>query len=183
MYVTILDLVLILIIFVFVAFGFTMGLVQAIGSLVGIFLGTWVAGLYYVSFAELLTPIFLGNALTANIVSFILIFTVVNRLTGLAFWFVNKAFNLISIIPFTKSLNRILGAILGLVEGALAIGIVLYFIVHLPIPESFRGFVVDSQVAEFFIAQAAILVPLLPSALTLFTTWGYDALSTLDKTN
>jgi len=165
MYVTILDLVLILIIFVFVAFGFTMGLVQAVGSLVGIFLGTWVAGLYYASFAELLTPIFLGNALAANIISFILIFTVVNRLTGFAFWFVNKAFNLISIIPFTKSLNRILGAILGLVEGVLAIGIVLYFVSQLPIPESFLGFITDSPIAQFFIAQAAILVPLLPDII------------------
>lgn len=168
MYLTILDLILILILFVFIAFGFTMGLIQAIGAIVGLVVGTWVAGLYYEPMAQWLEPIILGHATAARIISFILIFTVVNRLSGLAFWFISKVFKLFSIIPFTKSLNRILGAILGLLEGVLAIGVVMYFITQLPISEWYSGIIADSQVAVLFISLAGVLVPLLPEIINTF---------------
>ncbi len=128
MFLTILDLVLVLVLFIFITFGFVLGLVQAIGSLVGLALGTWLAGHYYQPLAAWLTPIFLGHSIAANIVAFTLIFAVSNRAVGLLFWILNKIFNLVSIIPFTKTLNRILGAVLGLIEGVLASGVVLYFI-------------------------------------------------------
>ena|SRR3989344_5534056 len=165
MYVTILDLILILILFVFVAFGFTMGLIQAIGALAGVVLGTWVAGMYYEQFASWLEPILLGQALSARIIAFVVIFTLANRLTGLLFWGVNKAFNLISIIPFTKSLNRLLGAVLGLVEGVLAIGIILYFVNQLPIIQWVSDIISESMVANALMSFARILVPLLPEII------------------
>lgn len=168
MYLTILDLILILILFVFVAFGFTMGLVQAVGAIIGLVLGTWVAGLYYEPMAQWLEPIILGHATTARILSFIILFTVVNRLSGLAFWFINKVFKLFTLIPFTKSINRLLGAILGFVEGVLAIGVVLYFISQLPISEWYSGIIDGSQVAGLFIAMAGVLVPLLPEIINQF---------------
>lgn len=168
MYFTILDLILILIIFVFIAFGFVLGLIQAIGSIVGIVLGTWLAGIFYEPLAQWLEPILLGHAVAARIIAFILIFTLANRLVGLAFWIINKIFNIISIIPFTKSLNRILGAILGFIEGVLAIGVVLYFISQLPISQWFGGVIADSFVAQFFIQMSGILIPLLPDVIKVF---------------
>lgn len=169
MYLTILDLVLILILFLFIAFGFAMGLVQAIGALVGIVVGTWVAGQYYEALGAWLEPILLGQALTARIIAFIVIFTLANRLVGILFWFINKVFNIISIIPFAKSLNRLLGAILGLVEGVLALGIILYFISSLPIVDWFGDILIGSKVAQLLIDLSAILVPLLPDLLRQFS--------------
>lgn len=168
MFFTILDLVLILIIFVFIAFGFVLGLISAIGSIVGIVLGTWLAGMFYQPLAEWLTPIFLGHSVSASIIAFILIFTLVNRVTGLVFWMLNKIFNLISFIPFTKSLNRILGAVLGFIEGVLAIGIVLYFISRLPITEWFSEVILNSFIAQFFIKTSSFLAPLLPDVIKVF---------------
>ena len=165
MFLTILDLILILVLFVFVAFGFTMGLVQAIGAIIGIVLGTWVAGLYFEPVGAWLEPILLGQATTARIIAFIVIFTLVNRIVGLGFWFVNKIFKIFTIIPFTKSINRILGAILGLIEGVLAIGVIFYFVTQLPISQWYSGIIDNSQVAGLFIALAGVLIPLLPEII------------------
>lgn len=166
MYFSFLDLGIILVIFIFISFGFVAGLLSAIGSLVGIVVGTWAAGAFYGEVANWLTPIFLGNQATASIVAFILVFTLVNRGIGLIFWLLNKLFGIISLIPFTKSLNRILGAILGFIEGVLATGVILYFISHLPIAGDFlNNAIATSPIAQLVIWVAGILVPLLPEIL------------------
>ena len=165
MFLTILDLVLILILFLFIAFGFALGLVQTIGALIGVVLGAWLAGIYYEPVGAWLDPILLGQSATARIIAFILIFTLINRLIGLIFWFINKIFNIISIIPFTKSLNRLLGAIFGLLEGTLALGIILYFASQFTISEWWMGIISGSKVALWLIEMAGILTPLLPELL------------------
>ncbi|NUM25477.1 MAG: CvpA family protein [Candidatus Buchananbacteria bacterium] len=165
MYLSILDLVLILVIFAFVAFGFALGLVQSIGALVGVVAGTWLAGMYYEPVAGWLEIILLGNAVAARVIAFILLFTIVNRLVGLAFWLVNKIFNLISIIPFAKSFNRILGALFGLIEAVLAIGTIVYFTVQLAPIDWWQTAVAGSQVAQLLIQLASILTPLLPEII------------------
>jgi len=165
MFFTIFDLILLLILFLFIAFGFALGLVQTIGALIGVVVGSWLAGQWYEPVGEWLTPILLGHATAAKIVAFILVFTLVNRLIGLVFWFINKIFNLISIIPFTKSLNRLLGAVLGLLEGTLSLGIILYFASQITISDWWLGIINDSQVASLLMMAAGILTPLLPKIL------------------
>ncbi|MDX9892858.1 MAG: CvpA family protein [Patescibacteria group bacterium] len=170
MYLTILDLVLVFIVFIFVAFGFAMGLVQTVGALVGVVLGAWLAGIYYDSIAVWLSPFMLGNDIMAKIVAFILIFTIINRLSGLVFWIINKFFNILSIIPFAKSLNRILGALLALVEGILTLGVILYFAGQFEISEWWQGIISGSIVAGWLIEMARILTPLLPQILDKVTS-------------
>jgi len=109
--------------------GFFMGLISAIGALIGIVAGMWLAGIYFMDLAGWLTPYLLGNEGIAKAVAFILIFTIVNRLVALVFWVVNKVFHLVSIIPFLKSINRFGGALLGFVEGALITGTAIFVIV------------------------------------------------------
>ena len=165
MFLTIFDLVLILIIFCFVAFGFAMGLVQSLGALIGIVLGAFLAGKFYLPVADWLTPIFLGNVNTAKIVAFVIVFTIINRSLGLIFYIINKVFNLISIVPFLKSFNRLLGALFGLVEGVFFLGIILHFVTRLTIAVWFNEIIASSQVAYFLIFIAKILTPLLPDVI------------------
>lgn len=165
MFLTILDLVLLLILFLFIAFGFALGLVQTIGALIGVVAGVWLAGIFYEPVGSWLEPILLGHATTARIIAFILVFTIVNRLVGFIFWFINKIFNLISIIPFTKGLNRLLGALLGFIEGTLAIGIVLYFASRVTISDWWIGILTASKVAQWLMEMAGILTPLLPEVI------------------
>jgi len=165
MFLTILDLILILILFLFIAFGFALGLVQTIGALIGVVAGAYLAGVFYEPLGAWLEPILLGHGNTARIIAFIVIFVLVNRLIGLIFWFINKIFNLISIIPFTKSLNRILGALLGFLEGTLVLGLIIYFVSRFEISEWFTGVLAGSKVAMWLNWVAGILAPLLPDLL------------------
>ena len=89
----------------------------------------------------------------------------VTSLAALVFWLVNKIFHLISIIPFTKSLNRLLGALFGFLEGSLVLGLSLYFISRFTISDWFAEVLLASKVAYWLIKMAAILTPLLPVLL------------------
>jgi uncharacterized membrane protein required for colicin V production len=165
MYLTVLDLILILVLFLFIAFGFALGLVQTIGAIIGVFIGAWAAGAWYEPFGAWLEPIMLGHANTARIVAFIAIFVIINRLVGLIFYIINKIFNLVSIIPFTKSLNRVLGALLGALEGTLVLGLILYFVSRFTFSDWLIGVLTGSKIAIFLIKMAGILTPLLPVIL------------------
>ena len=125
---TFIDIILIGIVIVFVVSGFVMGLIQGIGALIGLAAGFWAAMRYFSAFGDWLTPIFMGHGIWAHIIAFILIFVLANRLVGLIFWLIERVFKIISIIPFLKSINRLGGAVLGLVEGILVCGLILGFL-------------------------------------------------------
>lgn len=159
------DVILILILFSFIAAGFVFGLIRSIGSLVGLVVGTWAAGHYFMPVTDWLTPIFMGNALTAKFVAFFAIFTIINRLVVLIFHFIDKGFSIMAIIPFMKSINRLGGVILGAIEGVLTVGVALYVISKF-VPDS--GFVAktlnDSQIAHYLVMLSKLLTTLLPDA-------------------
>ena len=165
MFFTIFDLILILVLFLFIAFGFALGFIQTIGALLGLIIGTWFASRLFVPVSEWLSPFLLGNQGLAKTVAFIVLFTVFNRLAGYAFYLVDKVFGLISIVPFSKSINRLLGALLGFIEGVLSIGVVLYVITHIPLSGWFEGILADSTIAPWFIMLSNLLTWLLPAWL------------------
>jgi uncharacterized membrane protein required for colicin V production len=162
---TLVDVVLILILFSFIATGFFLGLIRSIGALVGLVAGTWVAGHYFYLFSEWLNPIFWGRETTARIVSFFIIFIIVNRLTVILFHFIDKAFSLLAFIPFMKTINRFGGVILGTAEGILTVGIAIYVIAKL-MPESVlvTQSLDNSQIAHYLVAISEFLTALLPGA-------------------
>lgn len=126
---TLVDVILIIIVVGFVMLGFFMGLIAAIGALVGIIVGTWAASSYFLQVADFISPYILGHNGIAKTIAFMAIFFIVNRLSSLVFWLINKGFGLVSIIPFLKSINRIGGAILGLFEGIIITGIAVFVMV------------------------------------------------------
>jgi membrane protein required for colicin V production len=166
MFLTVLDLILILVLFLFISFSFAMGLIQSIGGLIGVFVGAWAAGQFYEPFGAWLEPILLGNGSLARIVAFIVIFVLINRLVGLIFYVLNRVFHLVAIIPFTKSLNRLLGALFGFIEGCLVLGLILYFIARYGSESEWVvGVLAGSKVAMWLVYMASILAPLLPVIL------------------
>ena len=159
---TILDLILILILFFFTFSGFWFGLIHTLGALVGTIAGVLVAGNYFETAADLISPIFMGNQNLAKIVGFLLIFIIVNRLVGLIFWLINKIFNVIAVIPFLKTINRLAGAVLGFFEGSLVLGVVLIMIGKFPFANFIIPAVDASSVAKYLISVGKVLLPLLP---------------------
>ena len=163
---TLIDVILILLVFSFVAIGFGLGLVRSIGALIGLIIGTYIAGRYFMSAADWLTPIFLGRELLSRVVAFILVFFIVNRLVVLIFYFFTKGLNVLSFIPFAKIINRLGGLILGLIEGVLTVGMMIYVIAKLmPNVDLIQNNFSNSRVAYFLVIVSGRLIILLPEAL------------------
>ena len=162
---TLVDVILIVAIAGFVMSGFVMGLIRSIGALVGLALGTWAAGRLFMPFADWLTPVLMGHDTAAKITAFLLIFIVVNRLMVLVFYLLDRAFQLFTIIPFLGSLNRLGGVILGVIEGVLTCGIII-FVVSKIAPDStvVTNQLANSQVAHWLAYAATWLTKLLPEA-------------------
>lgn len=169
-YMTVFDFVLFVIIFGFIWFGFWSGVIRVIGSIFGIIVGAWLGGMFYLKLADLISPLFLSNANLGLVISFLLIFFIVYKLVGFLFFLLDKVFKFISIIPFLKSINRILGAVLGLVEGSLILGLIFYFYSKYPFWNFFNNLITSSQLVPWFLKIVKVLLPLLPEVVKRLET-------------
>lgn len=159
------DLLLILVLAGYVWGGFWSGLIQTVGGLVGLLFGSIIATRLYIPVGDWVAPWVGNNVITAKIIAFILLFLLITRIIAGVFWIINRFFHLIAILPGLKFLNKLGGAAVGFIEGALFLGVVLQFAVRLPLPEGASNAVDGSSLAHFFMAVAAFLVPLFPAAL------------------
>ncbi len=158
------DFILLCILGAFVFFGLIAGLIHSLGALIGIIGGAYVAGHYYDGLANAFQFLFYGNLNLARISIFIILFVIVSRLVGLIFYLFEKVFNVVSIIPFLSSINRLAGAVLGFFEGVLVISGALYVASKYDLgwfTEQMRA----SEIAGYFLLAANVITPLLPELL------------------
>lgn len=151
----------------FALFGFWFGFIHTAGSLMGTLAGAYVASRYYEPMAQWLMRITGWEGNTARVIMFILAFFIISRAVGFLFFIVDKLLSIITRLPFISSINRVLGLALGILEGVLTIGLVLFFIERFPVSEKFMTILAQSEVAPQFRAVADVFVPLLPDALRL----------------
>ena len=149
------DLILILIMFSFVLFGLWFGLIHAIGGLLGTIVGAIVASKYYKKW---------GTTNLGQVISFIVLFTLGSRITGFVFYGIEKLVKVADIVPGIKTINRLAGGILGLVEGAIVIGVALVFATKFPFPYLITA-VGRSELAQFLIGVGTTVLPLFPQVL------------------
>jgi len=161
---TFFDLILLLILFGFVWFGFWFGLIHTLGGIFGIILGAILASRWYEPIAQKLLFLFGGNENLAKVVCFIVLFIIIWRLVGFLVSIINRIFNLLTFIPFLKTINRLAGALFGFLEGALILGLILFFLSKFPIG-GLGQLIENSALAQFLIKIAKILWPLLPIGL------------------
>lgn len=159
---TYLDFILIIILFFFISSGFRFGLIITLGNLVGTIVGVLVAGHYFEWGTTVLDGILLGNVNLARVVAFIIIFILASRLVGLAFYTIDKFFKVLTALPFLKSINRLAGAFVGFLEGALMLGLVILFIDKFPFSQFIIPAIEASQIAQWLLGYGKILAPLLP---------------------
>ena len=163
--ITITDLILILTIAGFAFTGFWFGLIHMVGSFVSIVVAALVSGKYFDFVAVKLSFLFGGNENLGRVITFILIFLFVTRIMGLIFWLINKAFNLVAMLPFVKSANRLGGAILGILEGIILTSLALYLAVRYPLGETITNALSTSKVVEYLLDVASTVAPLLPEVV------------------
>jgi len=159
------DLILLIILGGFVAYGLWFGLIHTLGVLVGTIAGAFLAARWYDDVASWLGFLFGGRENLAKVICFLILFIIINRLVGLVFWLVDKIFSFLKIIPFLSTINRLLGAVFGFLEGVLVLGLTLYLAERYPIGDWFMNYLADSKVADYFITVGKILMPLLPEVL------------------
>lgn len=156
------DLVLVIILGAFVLYGLWFGLIHALGALVGVIAGAFLAGRLFDPLAQAFLWLFGGNVNLARIVIFFVIFTIVNRLIGFAFHMLERAFKVLTILPFLSSINRLGGGILGFLEGSLVLGGALLLATKFPIAPGLTTAIAQSQIAAYLLGVANVIVPLLP---------------------
>jgi membrane protein required for colicin V production len=145
--------------------GFTAGLIQSVGGLVGLVIGSMVASSKYEAFAPGFTSFAGNNELLGKVLAFAAIVFVVSRIVAVLFILLDRIFHIVAIIPGLKFFNRILGAVFGFLEGALFLGLTLQVANHLPITQYWAQQLHDSRLAPFLLNVTAWLIPLLPGAL------------------
>ncbi|MDD2680897.1 MAG: CvpA family protein [Patescibacteria group bacterium] len=160
------DIALIIIVVGFVLNGLSKGLIRLLGKLAGLIVGIFIASHFYLQFYQWGQGIFGGRESLGKVVSFIVVFILVTLVIDWVFIFIEKIFKLISIIPFTGLINRLLGGALGFLEGSLFIGMILFVASKYAWIGSFFGdHLVSSQVTPFFLSIVQIVAPILPTAL------------------
>lgn len=159
------DIALIVLLGGFVLTGLWFGIVHMVGSIVGIALGALLAGKYYDIVANFLSAPLGGNVNFSRVLAFFIVFVVVNRLFGFCLLLLDKAIDFFAVIPFFKTFNRLLGAVLGLIEGTLVLGLAVYFASRFPWSPQLVAQLQASSLAKSLLVVGAILVPLLPQAI------------------
>ncbi|MDO8592714.1 MAG: CvpA family protein [bacterium] len=157
----IVDVILLIILAGFIFYGLFFGLIRTLGSLLGAVVGLWLTIMIYLPVFATLKNLFFGHDLAGKVIVFIILFTIINRLIGFIFALIDRTFDLISVIPFLKTINRLAGAFLGAVEGALLIGLILLYLSQ----TVFGGWFGGSQVAPFLINFSKTITPFLPVLL------------------
>lgn len=160
------DIILIVIWAAFIFYGFSKGLIRLFGHMVALILGAYVASHFYLQFFTWGQSLFRGHDNLGKVICFIVLLVLVIRLTDLLFAIIEKIFKLISIIPLTQLINRILGAALGFIEGGLFLGLIVFVASRYAIIGSlFGGQLAASKVAPLLLKIVKIIMPVLPQAL------------------
>lgn len=165
--ISIFDAILLLLLFGFVFYGLFKGLIKMISDIASVIIGAWVASHYYLPFAGWLGQFNIGGEGFLKVIAFILLFAIVSKLIGLLFQLINKLFKIISIVPFVKGINKIIGGILGFILGGLVLGLIIYVISKYSIGSMFGGWLETSVIAPFLLNFAKFLMPLFPEALKI----------------
>jgi len=148
------DILIWLILAGFVYKGFNRGLVRQICSLAGFLLGGWAAIRYHLYLADASRHLIQLPHYLATILSFLFIFL----LTGLLFYLLGHILTMMFKVMLLGGLNRIGGVLLGFLEGAFIICMVLYIGTSKPVPEKFKGYMLRSKSAAPFLETGKEIV-------------------------
>lgn len=143
----------------FIGAGMKDGFIETLGRLVGAVLGFLAARAWSLPVAS-----FLGAFVPlgwSRLIAFIVIFLVITRLVGFGFQLVDGAFRILSVLPFLKSINSLLGAALGFIEGLILVGGVIYLVTTFKLIPWLSTLFASSVVAAWILKTFNILLGVL----------------------
>lgn len=160
-----LDIILGLILLWFVGHGWRIGVIHAAAAMIGIILGTSVAGIFYEPFSKFTQVVFREENM-ALFVSFVVLFLVTYSLVSWVGKFLTRITKLVSWLPFVKLTTKLGGALLGFLGGVLILGLLLS--VHMQYPASNwlqAQMDAGSSMADYIISTAALLKSFIPEII------------------
>ncbi len=141
------DILIWAILLIFVAKGFWKGLVREVCTLLGLVAGGWAAFRYSSTLAEAARPLIHLPHHVAAALSFLCIFFLV----GLLFFLFGHLLTVIFKVMLLGGVNRVGGALFGLLEGAFILCMVLYLGTTKPVPGKLKVVLERSSAARPFI--------------------------------
>ncbi len=166
MTVQLIDVILLLFLSGFFFYGLFFGFVRTIGLFLGMIAGALIASRVYLFVYGIVSPIFFGYDNLGKVAVFLAVYLLVSKLTSFGFYFIEKGFNLLSIIPFLGTINKLAGSILGIFTGVITIGLILFVISRYAVLDFFIGYwLQDSFLAPIFLKISSMALPLLPVML------------------
>ncbi|HKM40314.1 MAG: CvpA family protein [Patescibacteria group bacterium] len=162
------DLILVLFLGAFVFYGFYVGILRMILNLISSLLAIIISVNIYLQVYNLIPFIGFGSESLGKILSFILVLAILAYLLGFVFKIIAKLLKIISSLPIISSFNRILGGILGFLQGLFILGMIIFVMSRYAITNEFlNNLVSNSDVAPVFMKSINWLSPLVPQALRL----------------
>lgn len=166
-----LDILALLILLVSVVTAVAKGLFLELLSLGSVILGIFLAVLFYPDVAGLLGVLGLSVDLAAEFLGFVSIFLATLLAGAIVSAVVNKVLKQL----YLKWIDRLLGAVFGFVRGYLINAVIFLALTAFKMKEDL---LVDSKLAEFFLAGARILVIFIPEDLKMQFLEAYEWLET-----
>lgn len=156
----IIDYILLGLILIIALLGFKKGFLESLGSIIGLVVAAIIASRFYPVVAD-----WFGGTNFSNVIAFILIFSLAIKIVSLLFWVMGKIFQVVTVLPFVSSFNRMLGLILGFVEGVFVLAVILHFLVIYPLNDWLLWQMSISTVTKVLLTIGNVFLPLFPEAL------------------
>lgn len=162
------DVILVVVLVVSSLWGFKAGAVRAVGNIIGTVVSALLAWHFLEPTVQFLSP-WIGSTLVRQVVFYFLLFAIISKLVGLIVYLLEKVFGLVSWLPFAEGANKLIGALVGAIEGIVLcfFGVLTaayfsqYIIVHPATIEALHA----SRLATPIVQAAPILFFLLPKEI------------------
>lgn len=162
------DATILIVLAIFFLMGFVRGFIKQIGSIVGFIIALFVAATYHPAVAAYLKPSFVQWPIISQQLSVIsaygLLFFGTQFGFGIVVSIADYMFRIFSFAPFMKFTNRLLGGLIGVLEGMLLASAVVYLLLHFPFSENLTKQLHQSRFLPAINLVSGMIQPLLPDA-------------------
>ena len=146
---TIADIVLIIFLVGFAWNGWRRGAIATIGQLIGIIVAFLAARAAYPLASGWIGMLMPSHADLGRLISFLIIFVLVNQLVRFIFSLLDALFHILTIIPFLSTINKLIGFFLGIAVGIMTIGGAVYAAIFLRVDDRWVWWLTHAQVGRY----------------------------------
>jgi uncharacterized membrane protein required for colicin V production len=160
------DVVLLVFLGAFLLYGFYIGLVKMTLNLISTILAIIIAINIYLYLYDFIPFIGFGSEAMGKIIAFILVLSIINYFLSFIFKIIAKILRIVTSLPIISFANRVLGSVLGLIQGVLVLGIIIYLMSRYALTSDFLNSAVSgSDFSPLLLQGVNWMSPLVPEAL------------------